>query len=165
MDRLQVSGGVTEVHDGLLPHAVTTLFRITGPAELRFLISDPSWDYFFDLAEGVIPTFSGDLVLDLAATIDPEELEGQTLSLFDWDEGVQPSSQFDRVIVPGRIEFDMSRLYSTGEVVVQSVLAEPILNGDFDGNGVMDAGDIDALSAVFQRLRQIRIMTWTQMGK
>ena len=65
MNRLQVSGGVTEVHDGLLPHAVTTLFRITGPAELRFLISDPSWDSFFDLAEGVIPTFSGDLVLDL----------------------------------------------------------------------------------------------------
>ena len=79
--------------------------------------------------------------------MDPEELEGQTLNLFDSDEGVQPSSQFDRVTAPGRIELDTSRLYSTGEVVVQSVLAEPILNGDFDGDGVMDAGDIDALSA------------------
>ena len=144
---LQVTDGLVEIHDSQTPVTVTERFRLVGQSELQMVISDESWDSSISLAEGIVPEFSGDLVLDFAATVNPKNLEGKTLNLFDWSEDVQPSSEFDRVIAPARIELDTSRLYSAGEVVVQSVLDKPTLDGDFDGNGVLDANDIDALSA------------------
>ncbi len=151
VNRFFGSGGVFEVHAPSSPHRVTELFRLTGDNELRFLVSDPSRDTFFDLAEGVVPTFSGDLLLDFAPEVDPKPLEGQALKLFNWSADVQPIGEFDQVSAPVRFELDSSQLYSTGEVILKAALARPNVAGDFDGDSFLDVRDLDALA------RRIRV--------
>ena len=143
--RIYISGGSVELHDHG-PHDVRNLFRFRGQSKLRIVISDESWDSTFNLAQGVTPQLSGELVLDFAAAANPKQLVGQTLDLFDWSEDVEPSGEFNRVSFPARVEADTSRLYSDGEIVIRSVLATPAHAGDFNGDDVLDASDIDALA-------------------
>lgn len=154
---LQVTGGAVELHDKQSPYDITERFRLSGQSELRLVVSDESWDSPITLAEGIVPELSGDLMLDFGATVNPKLLEGQSLNLFDWNDAVQPSGTFARVLSPARVTLDLSRLYTTGEVVLQSVLERPDQGGDFDGNTILDAADIDALS---ERIRVNSIDTY-----
>jgi CubicO group peptidase (beta-lactamase class C family) len=121
----RVLGGLLELHDHQLPYHVTTRSELSDHAELRFVISDEYRNSPIELAEGISPSFAGDLVLDFAALLNPKQIEGQTLNLFDWSDGIQPSGEFNRILAPDWIQLDVSQLYSKGDIVVATVVPEP----------------------------------------
>ena len=120
--------------------------RMQEDSQVRFEVSDTSWDSTV-LFTRVRPVFSGDLQLDFSDDLNLEEFEGQTINLFDWEDRAQPITEFDQVTVPMRIDADLSQLYSAGDITILSVLDKPLLTGDFNGDNVLDASDIDELAA------------------
>ncbi len=143
--RLSNPRGRLVVHDSPSPYSITEEFELSTNSELQFLLRDDAWDATFDLAAEVVPEFAGELVIEVLPIMNPSTLQGVALNLFDWAEGISPSGEFDRVVLPSRIQADLSRLYTTGEIVVRSVLEEPLRTGDFNGDEVLDVNDVDEL--------------------
>lgn len=117
----EINGGVLEFRDHQQPCIITQRFRLLDSSELRFVITDECWNSTIQLADGISPRFSGDLVLDFAESLDPELLRGKTLNLFDWSDGIAPAGTFARILAPAGVELDTSRLYSTGDILVRAV--------------------------------------------
>src|SRR5208337_669710 len=68
---------------------------------------------------GISVALGGNLVLDLAAGVNPASLLGQSLQLFDWT-GVNPSGQFTNIMnnLPTGYSWNTSQLYATGDVTL-----------------------------------------------
>jgi hypothetical protein len=146
-NQLTVNKARLEMHDGPSPYLIAEQLELSSDSELRFLIRDDSWGSALDLAADWVPAFAGDLVLEFVPTANPKQLEGATLKLLNWGEGISPSSEFDRVILPARVEADLARLYASGEITIQSVREKPVTPGDFNGDDLLDVADLDDLIA------------------
>ena len=79
----------------------------------------------------------GTLELLIDEDVHPATLAGATFQVFDWD-GVTRFGEFDSILVDSAAEWDLSNLYTTGEVTVTS----PIMDGDFDVDGDVDMADL-----------------------
>jgi hypothetical protein len=57
---------------------------------------------------------------DFSTALDWNSLVGSALNLLDWG-GSVPRSEFARVVFPEAFDLDLSRLYTSGEVIVIAV--------------------------------------------
>ena len=87
-----------------------------------------------------------ELRIDLDPSADPADLVDSSLNLFDWT-GEGSFREFHTITIPNRLQTDLSALYETGEVLITSVLVDPISPGDFNGDVTLDVKDIDELAA------------------
>lgn len=147
-DALYVSDSTIVIRDTQKPVEVDSRFRLSGDSELRFVMSDEEWGSTIELAtRRAKPSLSGKLVLEVNPELDPKQLVGKSISLFDWIEGAEPTTEFQQVVHPERLQIDLSQLYSQGDISVISVLEKPITAGDFNVDALVDITDIDSLSA------------------
>jgi uncharacterized protein YjbI with pentapeptide repeats len=103
-----------------------------GILALRF--DADAWDSLISLAPGIRVELGGALDLTFTEDVDVATQVGRTLRIFDWT-GVSPFGQFQ---VTSPYEWDLSKLYTTGEVTLLSANTVP---GDYNGNGTVDAAD------------------------
>ena len=79
----------------------------------------------------------GTLELLIDEGVHPATLAGATFQMFDWD-GVLRFGEFDSVFAEPGTTWDLSNLYTTGEVTMLS----PVMDGDFDVDGDVDVADL-----------------------
>ncbi len=103
-----------------LPIAVDTLMSLDPDAFLQMAFADDAWSSTLSFEPGIAVTLGGTLELTLAAEADPAELLGATFGLFDF-EGVTPGGQFGQVVTEPGLVWDLSNLYSSGEVTLTAV--------------------------------------------
>ena len=103
---------------------------------LRLVFEADAWDSTISFAPGIPVALGGTLDLAFAVGVDPAGQLGRTLDLFDWT-GVSPAGSFT---VTSPYGWDLSRLYATGEATL--IAAGGLVLGDFNGDAVVDAGDL-----------------------
>jgi uncharacterized protein YjbI with pentapeptide repeats len=97
-----------------------------------------AWDSTISFAAGIPVALGGTLELGFAADVNIADQVGRTLELFDWT-GVSPTGTFD---VASAYPWDLSRLYTTGEVTLLS----PFTPGDANGDQFVDRADVAILA-------------------
>jgi uncharacterized protein YjbI with pentapeptide repeats len=101
---------------------------------LRLVFESDAWDSLISFEPGIPVTLGGTLELGFASGVDVQSQAGRTIRLFDWS-GVTPTGIFN---VESAHLWDLSRLYSAGEVTLLSATTLP---GDFNSDGTLDAAD------------------------
>jgi uncharacterized protein YjbI with pentapeptide repeats len=114
------------VEDGFIANANSTI-------EVR--LEADAWDSTISFEPGIAVTLDGTLELSFTPDVDVNQQVGRSFALFDWT-GVTPTGVFD---VVSEHEWDLSSLYTTG--VITLTAAEPMLAGDYNSDGVVDAAD------------------------
>ncbi len=118
-DRLEVRNytGDPSRSRGPIPVSVQDHMTISpgGVLELRFE-ADP-WDSLISFESGIPVELGGTLELVFTPEVNLAAQVGRTLRVFDW-QGVDPSGRFQ---VASPYVWDLSRLYSTGEVTLLAV--------------------------------------------
>jgi uncharacterized protein YjbI with pentapeptide repeats len=104
----------------------------TSALELRFDADE--WNSTISFETGIPVALDGTLELTFADDVNITSQIGRTLDLFDWT-GVSPTGL---LTVGGPYTWDLTNLYTTGEVTLVGVEALP---GDFDGDGDVDGRD------------------------
>jgi len=104
---------------------------------LRMVFEADAWNSTISFAPGIPVTLGGTLALTFADDVDLTSQLGRTLDLFDWT-GVNPSGSF---AVASQYKWDISKLYTTGEVTLVNLL----LPGDLNDDGRVDVADISAM--------------------
>jgi hypothetical protein len=104
----------------------------TGALRLRF--EDTPWDSLISFAPRIPVTLGGTLDLDFVPGVNVAAQIGRTIRIFNWT-GVTPIGTF---AVQSPYLWDLSRLYTTGEVTLFGV---PLPPGDFNRDGIVDAAD------------------------
>ena len=89
-------------------------------ATLQFLLED-NWTSPIGFAPGLTPELGGTLDLELAAGVDPASLLGESFQLFDWNGALPVGDQFAMITTEPGLTFDISNLYSTGNVTLTAV--------------------------------------------
>jgi len=91
----------------------------SGALELR--LADAEWGSTIVVEPGVVPLLAGTLALSVDEKAILRDLVGATFSVFDWNGQLPPDEQFQQVVTaPGQV-WDISRLYTTGEVQLMSI--------------------------------------------
>jgi hypothetical protein len=105
---------------------------------LQIVFDADKWDSVITF-QPAIPVIlnGGTLDLTFAEGTDLSEQLGKTIDLFDWS-GVSPTGAFT---ITSKYKWDLSRLYSTGEVTLLNFL----MAGDFSTDGQVNAADIPAM--------------------
>ena len=100
---------------------------------VAFTLAD-TWHSLISFTPGIPVAVDGTLELNFAADVNIASQIGRTIRIFDWA-GVVPIGQFE---VASPYAWDLSKLYSTGEIVL---LSASVLPGDFNADGLVDAAD------------------------
>ena len=88
---------------------------------LRLVFDADPWDSTISFAPGIPVTRGGTLDLTFAADVNVASQIGRTIDLFDWT-GVTPTGTFT---VSSPYTWNLSKLYTTGEVTLAAVPAFP----------------------------------------
>jgi len=123
---------------------VTTSATFDPTSTLQFLL-DNNWTSPIGFTPGLTPALGGTLDLEFAPGVNLYSQVGHTFDLFNWT-GVTPSGAFT---VSSPYQWNLSQLYTTGNVTLQSV---PIVLGDFNGDGHVNAADIITMEAALANL-------------
>jgi Asp-tRNA(Asn)/Glu-tRNA(Gln) amidotransferase A subunit family amidase/uncharacterized protein YjbI with pentapeptide repeats len=118
------------------PIAVTVLEKWTMDehSTLEMVFKSDPWDSLISFEPGIPVQLGGTLELTFADGVNVVTQIGHTLRIFDWT-GVSPTGAFT---VSSPYTWDLSKLYTTGEVTLSAV---PAIPGDFNTNGIVDAAD------------------------
>ena len=100
-----------------------------------------------NLAEGVTVEIGG--TLHIVAEGLPYIDEGWAFRLFDWSESLELTDRFESVELPAGA-WDVSRLYTSGEVTLVTEYASYEHLGDLNVDGQQDAEDLDRLSSAIR---------------
>jgi uncharacterized protein YjbI with pentapeptide repeats len=106
-------------YDGQVPIVMEGSVTIQSGGELKLLLDDGAWDSTVAFAPNTNVELGGRLVLDFAAEVLPATQVGRTFDLFDWSEA-QRTGVFAVVTQP-QWRWDLSQLYTTGEVTLLAV--------------------------------------------
>lgn len=128
-----------------LPIAITIEDRMSMSDEgaLRLLLESDPWDSLISFEPGIPVQLGGTLELTFAKNVDAAAQVGRTLDLFNWS-GVSPTGAF---AVASLDDWDLSRLYTTGEVTL--LAAAGTIAGDANGDGKVDTADFGFLKDHF----------------
>jgi hypothetical protein len=113
-------------------------FQMTDSSVLELHFESDEWNSIISFEAGIPVALDGTLQLTFAEDVNISNQIGRTIDLFDWT-GVAPTGLFD---VSSLYEWDLTHLYTSGEVTLVSVAELP---GDFDGDGDVDGRDLLAL--------------------
>jgi hypothetical protein len=105
--------------DYLSPVSITVdqTFAMSAGSELRLQLGSLDWGSTISFAKAIPVTLDGKLDLEFASDVDLKNQLGRTFDLFDWT-SVTPDGHFT---IDSPYVWDVSRLYSTGEVTLQAV--------------------------------------------
>ena len=120
-----------------IPILVEEVMSVDSAATLRAVFEDREWGSTVTFEEGVPVVLGGTLELLIDDDVHPATLAGATFQVFDWD-GVLRFGEFDSVLMEPGTTWDLSDLYTTGEVTLLS----PVQDGDFDVDGDVDVADL-----------------------
>lgn len=134
------SGESFVVHDdSAYSISVQDSFAMAPDSGIQLVLDGDEWASIISFESGITVSLDGTLDLQFEADVNVASQVGKTFDLFDWS-GVSPTGQFH---VTSALRWDLSQLYTTGRVVL---LSSGALRGDFDGDGILSALDIDRLS-------------------
>ena len=96
---------------------VLTQATFNPSACLQIVLDGNPWGSTISFASSIPVTLAGELDLELAPGVNLAGLVGDAFKLFDWT-GVNRTGQFSVELPGGSWEWDISQLYTTGEVTV-----------------------------------------------
>jgi hypothetical protein len=108
---------VVNNYAGNIPITVLTQATFDPAATLQIVLDGNPWGSTISFASGIPVTLAGELELELAPGVNLASLVGDTFQLFNWT-GVSPTGQFSVELPGGSWEWNISQLYTTGEVTV-----------------------------------------------
>ncbi|MEX2185625.1 MAG: pentapeptide repeat-containing protein [Pirellulales bacterium] len=117
---------------------------VDGGGTLKLVFEEDAWNSTITFSEGIPVALGGVIELTFAEDVDVSSQVGRTLRVFDWT-GVNPAGQFQ---VASPHLWDLSNLYSTGEVTLLAV-PEP-------SNTVLLAASLCLLCKTRSRRRSVR---------
>jgi uncharacterized protein YjbI with pentapeptide repeats len=117
-----------------IPITVRDHFVGSEGSVLRLIFDADPWDSLISFAPGIPVQLGGTIELGFAPDVDLQNQLGRTIRLFNWS-GVTPAGAFT---VSSPYTWDLSKLYTTGEV---TLIAVPAIPGDFNSNGIVDTAD------------------------
>jgi hypothetical protein len=121
-----------------IPVAVDQYFSMAPGGTLRIMSDEDEWDSTISFATGIPVTLGGTLELTFASDVNLTSQVGRTIRIFDWT-GVNPTGEFT---VSSPYSLDLSQLYTTGEVTLDS----PFTPGDANGDQLVDRADAGILA-------------------
>jgi hypothetical protein len=77
-----------------------------------------------EFATGLTPTLGGTLDLEIDPSVIPGALVGRKFQIFDFSSPLPAGDQFGTILTNPTVNWDLSRLYTTGAVTVEP-LPEP----------------------------------------
>lgn len=107
-------GDSSPFRNGPLPIFVTMQMAMDSTGELQLLFEEDAWDSLISFEAGISVALGGTLKLNFASGVDLRTQIGRTIRVFNWT-GVSPAGQFQ---VESPYSWDLSRLYTTGEVTL-----------------------------------------------
>lgn len=117
---------------------------IANGGTIQVVLKDSIWTSTMTVTPGIAPQLGGTLAIGINPNANPVALVGTTFDLFNWPSALAPGNQFTNVIVPPGTLWDLTRLYTTGEVTLLS-----ILSGDYNLDGIVDASDLSIWRSCF----------------
>ena len=111
-----------------LPVVVDQHLAMDSTGTLRLEFDADHWDSTISFAPGLPVTLGGSLELAFATGVNPAGQVGRTMNLFDWT-GVTPTGSFN---VDSYYSWDLSRLYTSGEVTLSRVVPDANRDGRVD---------------------------------
>jgi uncharacterized protein YjbI with pentapeptide repeats len=126
-------GDPTDASPTPIPIKIMNQCTINATATLQMIFESDPWDSVISFNAGIPVQLGGKLDLEFAPNTDLQAQIGRTIRIFNWT-GVTPVGSFNII---GPYQWDLSNLYTTGEVTLLA-LASP---GDFDGDGDVDGAD------------------------
>jgi uncharacterized protein YjbI with pentapeptide repeats len=122
---------------------VNERFAMDASGTMQLVFGSNEWNSLISFLPEIPVEFNrGNLDLEFASDVSLATQIGRTIRVFDWT-GVTPTGAFN-VVSP--YEWDLSNLYTTGEV---TLLGAGLTPGDFDGDGDVDGLDFVAWQANF----------------
>ena len=118
-----------------IPIVVEQHLAMDATGTLRMVFDADAWDSTISFVADIPVTRAGTLELLFAPEVNLATQIGRTVDLFNWT-GVAPTGTFT---VSSPYTWDLSKLYTTGEVTLAAVPG--ILPGDFNYDGTVDAVD------------------------
>ena len=109
------------VRDHVVGVTVEEAMALTESAVLALLLEDGDWQSTITVADGVVPDLAGTLRIDLGPSADLADMLGKAFRLFDWNGQLPAGDAFDRIATRPGLQWDTSRLYTTGDVVLQAI--------------------------------------------
>ncbi|QDU54649.1 pentapeptide repeat-containing protein [Aeoliella mucimassa] len=106
---------------------------LSATSTLRLVFEDDAWGSTLNFVEGIDVALAGTLELLLDESVDTVSLAGSTFQLFDWT-GVEPTGEFDSIVLAAGTTWDLSQLYETGAVTL-------LMPGDFNADGLVNLAD------------------------
>ena len=125
-----------------IPIVVDEHLAMDATGTLRLVFDADPWDSTISFTPGIPVALGGTLELAFAPDVNVASQSGRTIDLFDWT-GVAPTGAFT---VESPYTWDLSRLYTTGEV---TLMALSTLAGDYSGNGTVGPEDYSLWKANF----------------
>ena len=124
---------------GPIPIIVQDHMTMASGGGLQILFDADHWDSVVSFRHGIPVILGGTLNLGFYPGVEVGQQIGRNIHLFDWS-GVNPTGQFQ---VESPYSWDISRLYSTGEVTLLGSPKDAFVvgrhlfynNSKFDGNG------------------------------
>lgn len=107
--------------DGNIAITVDNGMRLAEGAMVEILLADGTWGSTITLAGGFTPDLGGTLKLGFAPGIDASGLVGTTFDLFNWNDQLPAGEEFGQVVSLPGYRWDLSGLYTTGEVMLVAV--------------------------------------------
>lgn len=109
---------------------------MAGDASIELIVGDDDWGSVISFEPGADVRLAGTLELIFADGVNVSAQTGRTLQLFDWT-NVSPNGRF---AIASPYTWDLSRLYTTGEATLLSVIA-----GDLNADDRVDGADAGIL--------------------
>lgn len=100
-----------------IPILIKDRFQVSGDGTLRFEFDSNVWNSLTSFGLDIPVTRDGALELAFQDDVDVAAQVGRTFQLFDWT-GVEPTGEF---AIRSDYRWDVSRLYTTGEVTLTAV--------------------------------------------
>ena len=143
--------------------AETGRFVIAPGGILQVVLDGGTWDSTITVPDSDVatPRLDGILRVDFDSSLSlPEQarLSGSTYDLFNWSEPIDGANRFDQIEMPARTEWDLSRLYETGQIVLISSTAQP---GDANFDFRFDQLDLVQV-LIHRKYRTGEPATWEQ---
>jgi uncharacterized protein YjbI with pentapeptide repeats len=125
---------------GVLPIVVDQQLAMNVGGTLHLAFDADHWDSTISFAPGIPVALDGTLELAFAPDVNLAGQIGRTFDLFNWA-GVNPTGAFG---VSSFYLWDLSKLYTTGEVTLSNVPGLLVL-GDLSRDGQLTSADIQAM--------------------
>ncbi len=109
------------VRDVDLAINVSTGFSMADQGTLDLQFADASWGSKITFTPSLTPDLGGVLALSFAPSADLAAMPGTVFDLFDWPAPLNAANRFDRIDTPAGSEWDLSNLYTTGEVRILAI--------------------------------------------